>query len=174
MAGASGSWTRPDKINLIIAVAAVVTALGSLLPIANDYIDNRNAPSARFLEPDNNERISGSATEASGTVKNIDRFDPVWLILRTSVDCHWYASQRLTIQDGDNEWKTKRDEPLILAGLGEYEVYLYLATDAANSSLEAYLKKAPGVQKRTGKWPWLNSLPEGMKRLDVKPIIRYK
>jgi hypothetical protein len=173
MAGATGSWTRPDKINFVIAVAAVVTAVGALWPAANDFLDKRNAPSATFVEPGNNERISGRTTEASGSAENIDRPESLWLVLRTSVDGYWYPSQRLTIQQ-DGEWKTRSEEPLVLAGLGEYEVYLYLATDSANASLVTYLKKAPGIQKRTGKWPWLYSLPEGLQRLDVKTIFRFE
>ncbi len=173
MAAATGSWTRPDKINFVIAVAAVVTAIGGLLPAANDFLDKRNAPSAAFVEPDNNERISGRTTEASGTAKNVDRDESLWLVLRTSVDGYWYPSQRLTIQQ-DGEWKTKSEEPLVLADLGEYEAYLYLATDSANASLAAYLRKAPSIQKKTGKWPWMNSLPEGVQRLDVRTIFRFE
>ena len=45
-AAGSGSWTKPDKINLVIAIAGILAALGALWPAGKDVYEERRAPSA--------------------------------------------------------------------------------------------------------------------------------
>jgi hypothetical protein len=111
MVGGTGGWTRPDKINLVIAIAAILAAVGALWPAGRDFLDKRQAPSASFIDPQDNARIPGGVTDASWTTKNAEH-EPLWLVLRTSIDGHWYPSQRLVVQP-DGKWWTKKDEPLL-------------------------------------------------------------
>lgn len=128
-------WTRPDKINLI---GVIIALLALIIPEAYRVYQHFQAPSAAIDTPSNGQVLATNQIAVKGTAGNIpDDFD-LWLTASGPSD-EVYPIAELQVNAG--QWSTTEEETCFRIGPGQNRIDVWMSPDSDDGSFVAYMQK---------------------------------
>ena len=161
------AWSRADKINGIVAGAALITAVVAVYPVATDAIAKSQRTEAHITSPRDEQRINGITVPVEGTSEDVPKDSDVWLLIRISTGM-WFPVEKCTISN-DGTWSFREED--VHLGLknepGEYQLALFLVDPSQTGQLRGYVNL-----REKGKDPGMASLPIGADLLHSITVYR--
>lgn len=157
-----------SPVSLLVAGTLVLLAgaIASLFVLR--YLSARQPPTARILQPHDKDSVPYE-TVVSGRYEGNLAGRNLWVIVRPQGSDRYYPQQSAEIR-GDNTW-------FVMARFGKdtpeesgkvFDISVYLASSQADQKLRKYVNEAD----KTGNWPGMPSLADGLTLLDRVTVIR--
>jgi hypothetical protein len=123
-------WNRADKINLWIALIALVSGFIALIPYAQRVQAWLNRSTATISAPVNGSTFHINHNQGvTGDVHHIPSDSDLWLAIRSGVEGRWYPISQIRERDGS--WRVQPSFIAPAVGSQEFVLILVPVTDDA-------------------------------------------
>jgi hypothetical protein len=128
-------WSRADKINLGVAIIAIIAAASPWVPNVYHYVTR---PTVVISSPPANYTSGESGFSASGTSQHIPEDDDLWLMVRAP-GAFWFPIEKLEI---NGEWSVPSHMICYRLGPDQQDLQVWMIPDTADGALINYMNEA--------------------------------
>jgi hypothetical protein len=123
-------WSRADKINLSVSLAALLGVLGGVaVPALVRLYRYVERPRVTISSPRSGTALPNNRFGANGTAVHIPPGDQLWLVVLSGVQGRWYPVTPLTVREGG--WSIARGVICPAAGSQVLEVFMVPGSGAS-------------------------------------------
>jgi hypothetical protein len=160
------AWSRADKINFWIAVAAFATAAVTAVPVSMNLLDRWQRPQAFIDHPTDGTQVQSVTLAVDGHSQRIPKDADLWLVIRS--DGRWYPAGKCRLSR-DGTWSFPADA-VHLGGPEEAGIFVmsvYLAQPSQTGEFANYLDN-----QEKGADSGMASLPDGIALMHSISVTR--